>query len=487
MKNKLKVIICSVLCAAMLVPTLVSCANNDDTGAQVTKPLNNGENSGDAPEFVEADFDGADFKFLHYGSTADDYADEYIWSENFTGGAIGDAVIDRNQLVEDRYNITISAEECGPMGEATTRMQAGQCDFDVIYEWGIRSKSAALDGMLYDMAELDIDMENSWWVPSANESLTVNDRLYVFTNMVTMNALSWSQMVYFNKMLMDKLNYAYPYDYVDNNTWTYDLVIKMCVGAEEDINGDGTIGVEDQIGGYSGEQIMSALCSEPLTKKNDDGSYSVITFTESMVASYNKYKNQVDGIEYVTYEDVWASGVDLSQFESKYIGARFYLFGEDHMLFMPGSIDMTKELVNMKSNYGVVPCPVKNEGDAYSTGIDSNAPMFSMPIQLEDPEMAAIVFDYMAYESENLLLPAFYETTIKTKRMEDPRDYEMLDIVRDSVEYDWTGVYMWDSDLSKMRSDMITSGNFSSVAKRMEAKCQSQIDEVITKIAEIDA
>ncbi len=484
-----KKILCTVLASVFVVSAMASCANNGDENSESKKPVSGNEGADGTPEFVDADFDEDSFKFLHYGSIATDFTDEYIWSESFEGAAIGDAVMERNGLVEDRYNVVVSAEECGngPMSEAVKRMQAGQCDYDVIYEWGSRSKSAALDGMLYDLNELDINLENSWWVPNFNSSLTVLDRLFVFTNMVTMNSLSWADMYYFNKMLMDKLNYAYPYDYVYQDSWTLDVALQMALGAEEDLNGDGQMTAEDQFSGYDSGSILGGYCHEPLTKDNGDGTYTVITYTEAMVAAYNTYKNKVESIESLTYEDVWASGADMSGFKSKHVGARFYIFGEDHSLFMGGSIDMTKEFVNMKSDYGVIPPAAKKAGDPYNVGIDFNAPQFSMPIQLEDPEMAAIVFDYMAYESERLLLPAYYETTIKTKRMEDVRDYDMLDIIRDSVSVDWTNLYLGGSDLGTMRGAMMTSGNFASVAKRYEAKCQSQVDEVLDIIANIDA
>ncbi|MBE6709148.1 MAG: hypothetical protein E7578_07910 [Ruminococcaceae bacterium] len=485
--NTLKKLLCLLLASTFIVGSMASCANNDDdkdtpkkTQSAVKDPNN------ERPTFEEEDFDEDEFKFLHYGETAKDFHDQYIWSEDFTGGTIGDAVIERNQLVEDEYNVKITAEECGPMSEATTRMQAGQCDFEVIYEWGIRSKGAALDGQLYDFHELNyINLDASYWVPSAVEGLTVADRMFVATNMVSMNAISWAGIYYFNKMLMDKLGLDYPYDYVTSNTWTYDVVLEMCLAAEEDVNGDGEMSAEDQIGGVSGETILYGVCSAPLVEDNGDGTYKLIPYTEGMVAQYSKYETKTGSVETINWEK-YLEGADISGFPSQFVAARFLSFGEDHQLFMGGSIDMTKEFVNMQSDYGIVPEPTAKAGDEYSCGVDYCAPMFSIPIQVEDPDMAAIVFEYLAYESERLLLPAYYETTIKTKRMEDQRDYTMLDIVRDSIGYNWVGLYMWDSELSQLRGRMLSSGNFASVAKRYETKCQAEIDELVDTITSIE-
>lgn len=485
--NTLKKLLCMGLAATFIVASMASCANNEqEKEPQKTQDSGNKEDPSANYEFESADYEEAEFKFLHYGDTATDFHDQYIWSENFTGGAIGDAVIERNQNTEEEYNVKITAEECGPMGEATKRMQAGQCDFEVIYEWGIRSKGAALDGMLYDLHELDdyFHFDRSYWVPSAVEGLTVADRMFVGTNMVSMNSLSWAGILYFNKNLMDKLNYTYPYDYVEQNNWTYDVLIPMVLGAEEDVNGDGEMTIEDQFSGMSGSSILASVCSAPLFEENSDGSYTLIPYTEGMVAQYSKYNALLKSIEELTM-DMVLDGADTSGFPSQFVASRFLSFGEDHQVFMGGSIDMTKEFVDMQSDYGIVPTPVVNVGDKYSASVDYCAPMFSMPTQLEDPEMAAIVFDYLAYQSEEILLPAYYETTIKTKRMQDTRDYDMLDIVRGSIGYNWTGVYMWDSEMLSIRDKMLSSGNFASVAKRHGTKCQAELDDMIDTISTI--
>ncbi len=476
------------LAATFLLSAMASCANNEEEKKPSKTDKVNTEDSGKAPEFEEADFDQAEFKILHYGDTATDFHDEYIISEDYTGGVIGDAVMERNQLVEDKYNVVITAEECGPMGEATKRMQAGQCDFDLIYEWGIRSTSAALDGMLYNFHELNyVDFEQSYWIPNAVKKLTVADKMFVATNLISMNAISWASCSFFNKNMMDKLNIEYPYDNVYENNWTWDVMIPMLTKAQEDLNGDGKMDVEDQYGGISGENVLAQICNAPLVIDNEDGTYTLNAYTEAMIAKYDQYKNIVSSIDALTYEEIWDAGVDMSSFPSKHVGARYYCFGEDHELFGGGSLDVTKEFTNMKSDYGIVPNPVVTAGDEFTSGIDYCAPMFSLPIQLADPDMAAMVIEYMAYESEQLLLPAYYETTIKTKRMQDTRDYDMIDIVRDGVDYNWTGIYLWDKDISSLRGKMLSSGNFASVAKRYSNKCQAEIDEVVETIASIDA
>lgn len=490
--TKMKKLISVGLAAMFVVSAFASCADNNEDQPKETRSTGAVTDvDGNVPVFEDRDFDEAEFKFLIYDESATDYLDDYIWSESLTGGTIGDAVSDRNREVEERYNVKVVAEAVGgPMGEATKRMQAGQCDFDIIYEWGIRSKSAALDSMLYDFLDLDyVDFDQSYWVPSATDDLTVGGHLFIYTNMITMNSLSWADILFFNKNLIDKLNMTVPYDYVNTNNWVYDVYLDMVLAAEEDVNGDGQMTLEDQYGqvGTAEGELVSFCRDGSMVVKNDDGSVTLTGYTERMLSSYQKYSNKLKTTgAYISYEDVWANGPDMSAFTSKHSAARYLSFGEGHTLFMGGTMDITKELVNMQDTYGVVPSPVYDSSTPFSANVDCNAPMFSIPIQAKDYEKIGIILEYMAYQSEQILLPAYYETTIKTKRMEDTEDYKMLDIVRDNTHYNWTGVYLWDTTYSDLLSKMVTSGNFKSVYARYGAKCQAEIDEVVNKLLSIE-
>lgn len=488
--------ICAVLLASMLVPSLASCADRSDKEDKETQnSAVSTEASADVPQFEDRDFDEAEFKFLIYGSTATDFTDDYIWSDGVSGGAISDAVMERNRLVEEKYNIKITAEEInGPMGEAVKRMQAGQCDYQVIYEWGIRSKGAALEGMLYDFNMIgNIDLDQSYWIPSATDDLTISDRLFIYTNYITMNSFAWANFLFFNVDMVDELQMQYPYEYVKSNTWTYDAFLPMMLDAEADLNGDSKMSVEDRFGIFGGEDgVMENLVrwsGQQSTVKDSDGMYQLSINTERAQTIYDTYKKKLSTADtYLEADEIWNSGADMSSFPSKYVAARYLSFGEGHTLFLDGTMDMTKEFVNMENEYGVVPNPKYTESQSeYYHWVDVCAPMFSIPVQATDDEidMIGIVLEYMAYESEQNLLPAFYETTVKTKRMEKTDNYEMLDIIRSSVHYDWVSLYLFDGTTKNILSEMLSSGNFASVYRRYQTKAEAEIADLLDEIDDI--
>lgn len=93
--------------------------------------------------------------------------------------------------------------------------------------------------------------------------------------------------------------------------------------------------------------------------------------------------------------------------------------------------------VEMESKYGILPNPKYDVyQDSYYHLMDDNAPAWTMPAAVRDVAKADACMTYWCYLSESTTVPAFYETTVKAKRLDAPEDSEMLDIVLDSIRYE---------------------------------------------------
>ncbi len=478
--------------ASVMQLSLISCS---DLGANSSSSASYDSATVEAPpSFESEDHKGDEFTFLIYNEHATDYTDNYIWAENSNGNDLREAVINRNRAAEEMFNIKVVADEVfSPKSEAIVRMQAGQCDFDVLYEWGSRTSSLALDGMLYDFQDLEhVDLSRSYWVPSAKDDLTIGGKMYIATNYITMNSIGWANFIYFNKTMYSELGYTESlYDLVDTREWTFDKFVDLAVSVSTDINGDGVMTSADQYGLWGDVNgcltNLARYAGIQNTQKQNDGSYVLSIYNETAVNVYTNFKNKLDtGDIFIDYEDIWGEKPDLTAFASRYKGARFLGFGEGHVLFMPGSMDMTHEFVEMKDDYGVLPNPLMNSSqESYYHFVDTNAPMFSVPVQGERIETVGRILEFLAYKSEEYLLPAFFETTIKSKRMPDTMDYKMLDIVKNSIKYEWTELYGLTVTNSVM-SKMMTSGSFKSVYNRFASKVKAEIKGCVTTLESYD-
>jgi len=501
MKSYLLRLMTAGLCVLLILSSLVSCANTD--GSNITSDTETSAKEDETPPtFVNEDYKGATFTILSEQDEATDFRDHYIDASEITGEPINDSVFERNSLVEAKYNVDIVRKK-GNVAYADTSIKSGTVDFDLVYDWGIRLVPVALEGAFCDFNQVPVINQNqSYWAPSSQDDLTIAGKMLITTCDISMNRISWAYFLFFNKRIMDDLHYEYPYSYVMSNTWTIDTFLGMVVGSEMD-DGDTIWTTKDRYG-YIGsesdciEDLVNAI-GENSTVKNEDGSYTLNVYNETMTSVYSKYhkKMQTSGAFADFSNTEWTNGMDISKFDSIYKAARYASFGEGHSLFARYTMDIAVELSSMSDTYGVVPMPKYDSSQKeYYHIIDSCAPMFAIP-KTSDTEYVGTIMEYMAYESSNLLLPAFYEQTIKIKNMNDKegRDETMLDIIRDSVHYSWTDLYYqeifkddggtWDP-CKTIRHEMLASGNFASVYRKYKNAAEVSIDTIHQRISEMD-
>lgn len=497
------------LALALIVslPVMTACSDSGTGGGEGTETQK--KNTPDAVEdpyknltFTDADYSGENFVFLTYDEYQTDFIDNYIWNEEDGGDPVKKATIDRNRAVKEKYGIEIKKDmTSSPQTVSKQRMQSGTCDFDVVYEWGVRLVPNALDGLYYDLLSVpNIRLENSYWTPSAQESLTVANKMMIFTNDISMNNIAWAGFKAFNKQIAEdykenlrSAGYSEsPYDYVRNNEWTYDTYLGMGMAVYNDVNGNNECDKEDIYGFFNMDVGEILQNSGFQTIKLDNDGFKLMHMEQRVRDVYDKYKSMLTNTSAMSPDIDWAEGEDISSFPSIHKARRFLSFGEGHIMLDGMTMDMTHEFVEMKDEYGVLPNPkYTREQENYCHYVDTTAPMFALPIQTEDFDRTGIILEYMAYQSEKYLLPAFYETTIQYKRMNCADDLEMLDIIRGSIQYKWTSLYYLGFEsgnctADSMLNEMLASGKWGSVFNRYKDHALSELEDLYERIDAIE-
>lgn len=505
MSSTFKRISAVLLCAAMLTSALASCTNPEEDTGKIKVPSGTTNVEDDTPTFVDMKFDGETFIILSPMDDASDFGDHYIDNEEMTGEPINDAVVTRNTLVEEKYGVDIIQRNEGS-GYALQASKSGTVDFELVYDWGIRLVPATMEGIYYDLKSVpNIDLDQDYWAPSTQDDLTIADKLLIWTCDISMNRIGYASFIVFNKALLDQFKLEYPYELVKKNEWTCDKYIEMFSEIAIDVNGDQMMGVEDIFGTHgfdAGDIAANSGLPTTFTTKNEDGSYNVNVYSEKLQQIYDKYAKTLstnNSIADLGWED-WIKGRDISKYDSQFQAGRVISFCEGHYAFSGTSMSYIPEFVAEAPDFqfGVVPSPKYEASQSgYYHYIDSCAPMFSIPKQAQDMEKVGAILEYLTYESKQHLLPAYYEQTIKTKCMSDPegRDEEMLDIVRGSVYYSWTGLYYlgipdnkggtWDP-INTMYGSMMSAGNFKSVNNKYKAAAQKALDDFYDTILQMD-
>jgi len=495
--------IISILLAVIIeTAALASCANTGD--GKNTRPPDDG-GSVDAGKFANGDFDNEDFTFLFIQQKAgnkDYYGGDYLDAESLTGATIQDAVYKRNLAVEELYkvNVTQRLEENGdPAGLLQTFYMSGDFCFDVIYGWGVKMGPCITENFFADITEVPyIDLTKDYWCPSAMDGLTVNDSMYIWINDISMNKLEWAGFLFFNKQIAEDYNviqqFGSPYDLVKEDKWTIDRYLEMLTSVTNDLDGDGQISKDDVYGslGISPYDITHAA-NVSIISKNDDGSLYLSYYNEKTLDIANKLYNVWSNKKHnKDYSDIWVDA-DTSGFNDQWEYARSF-FTTDHALFMNGSAFLTGELRNMESEYGILPLPKYDENQQnYMHTVTPTASIFALPstyrndVSTAGPERTGMILEYMAYKSNETVLPAYYDTLLKGQRLDTEDDQQMLDIIKDTIRYDLCSMVGLDGITTNFQTVIFKPSTASSTYKRNETKLNKQLNDFYTDILLLDS
>lgn len=493
-------IIALLLAVMLCLPLLAACAESSNNTANTRPPSGDG-GAQDVGNFADADYNQQEFTFLFLQQLAGDqdyYGGNYLDAEKLTGEKIEDAVFKRNQAVEEKYNVQVTQriENVNNSGDPVvilrTFHQAGDHVFDVIYGWGYKLGACIVEGLLADISTLPrVDLTQEYWSPSTVEELSINNKLYLTINDISMNKLEWGGFLFFNKKLVEDYNLETTdignfYNRVKDGTWTYDVYLNAIKAVSTDLDGDGVITKTDVYGlidGSSSGLSLGQSCGITFTQKEADGSYSLSYNTTKSIDLAKKIQEVYANNKYVkTYEELGQnadnpSGMEIHQYYRSF-------FTQDKSLFCTGTAHITNEFRNMDSEYGIIPMPKYDENQKnYISIIDTNSSIFAIPSTYRQgdstgsPERTGTILEYMAYKSNQLVLPAYYEEVLKGQRLNTDDDKLMLDTIRTNIHYEFSQM-MGITSIAENCTAMFENPNSAgSQYKRFSKSLQKELDD----------
>ncbi len=174
----------------LLQPVLFACSEAADTAvestdaAAATTPVET-DRSEISDNLPDVDYEGAEFNIL----CRTEWAYEFSVEEQ-TGDLVSDAIYERNSKVEERFNVDLVYSEVdGSWGAQDTFLNtlnnsilAGDGAYDLVAGYQAYMITPAMEGYFLNILDLDyIDASAPWWSEQLNDSITVNDKLYLTT------------------------------------------------------------------------------------------------------------------------------------------------------------------------------------------------------------------------------------------------------------------------------------------------------------------
>ena len=460
-----------VLIAAMLLGTLISCAEmKDNSGA-------NGEWGGfgewdgtraTTPDNLPEDlnFDGETIRVLHRDGLQELECDGEAGSD-----IVYQAVFERNAKVEARLGIKFEWVPTASGGLADTKAEVVRVlsafvdDYDYILTTNNTILSAGMNSYLWDFNNaMYIDLTQPWWWMSCIEEMSVDGFHYNYLvgemnlfNFMTMSAF------YFNTRLLDTQLGLTPedmYNKVDEGKWTLDELHRLVSKGFMEKNGDNVPSKGDIFGmPIAGSETINQLAFSTeldISERQPNGRVTITMNNNRMVQVCEKLTNLMHNNVGVYNQLPVDGSTGFDTFVISDFAAGNYIFMAQRF-----TAACTESMRAMDDDYGIIPYPTLEEGDEYVSYIQPASTCVSVPYAIDEErfEMICAVLEALASEAYRSVTEKFYEYALKAKYVRD--DYgspRMIDIIYNtSAKY-----FLWEyntsaSNILNIVSDAITN------------------------------
>ncbi len=417
----------------------------------------------------DTDLNGYQYRMAVFGT---DIQRIMTYNDEEDGNIVNDAVYHKIRTVEERFNTDIvlaeiSKEEDDQVGVLKSAIMAGDDSCEIAQGHDVNLGNASLEGLFVNVYDIPyLDFSKPWWLPETLESMTVAGQMYMMFNNISYSNLAQMRVMYFNKKMMQALDFAYPYQMVYDGTWTLDAMKQMTAAAYSDLNGDGTRDEGDRYGyvnmpNYYG--MLEPFHVEPYRKDNNGTLYYEVDLertTEVVEKFYDLIFGEGGYLMPRKYEDYSARVLNM--------------VSEGRSMFFYGSLDhAVHTFSDTDFVFGVLPMPKLDAAEDGYYGGSFDRP-FVVPTTAQNLENIGIVTEALNAEGYKQVYPAFYEIAMKTRYADQTDDAKMIDIVHDNVIISFTYLFGDYKSIFNMMWDLFNNTPSTDVASWCAKKEKAQ-------------
>jgi len=408
-----------------------------------------------------------------------------------TGDLLNDAVFRRTLAVEERLNLKMNAvfeadsadfNSNTPVTKIRASMAAGDRTFDLVGGWSQKLAPLALEGLFLDMHKVPyLTLSEPWWNDSLLKEMTISGKLYFTSGDIFQYFLQQTQIVFFNKSIMNEYQLPDLYGVVKDNKWTINYMNEVVKDVYQDINGDGVRGTEDLYGmifEYSAANLFMPATNNQLIKVGSDGYPRIEPDHERIIGLVEKVYN-------LFYENTGTMSARVGG------DINFGIIAENRaMIWIKRLFDAAYYYRNFEFDYGIIPLPKYNETqDSYYSEIGYLVPFLAVPNNVEDLELVGAFMEAMASESYKKVTPVFFDIVMEVKIAHDDQMPEMLNLIRSGAYMRFETVYNNSvGNAGDMMESLIgnKSKDFASWFEKNESRINTAIDKLVEKIEALD-
>lgn len=505
--NISKRILCLLLVALMSVSVLVACANDDTKpgGESGTKGEQETQGEEEAKLEVPDNLDYQEKEFVVLTCPGENEATKLYWTHfgvnEETADTLNDGIYKANRNTELYLNIKlVSNESAGLIDTSMYRQQVlNNDDSFQLACWIDRfALELAMDGLVTSVNELDsesyVDLSKPWWYKTMNDTLSIDNKLYLAAGYMGIDLFGGMQLLLYNKQIAtdNKLGENEDgnlYTMVYNGTWTMEEMYKMMVTASKELDGDGTRTELDQWGCVSTGSIwfnnFSSVNGETMIEKNSD---DIPEFTA--IGNERLYNIWQYVIENLTNKEYNFDHADDSSYAKGHTYENVvYMFMDNKALFASTTPMYLEMLIGSETDYGILPFPKYEAAEkgtpynSYTTGLVAHF----APITITDKDMVAATMETLNYQYYKITIPAYVNKVLSVRQVRDDDSAEMLDMMIKNRSLELGQTYWYDACVGGA-ANTIWSGNinvYTSTFQKNNDKINAALQRTIDAFAKL--
>ena len=347
--------------------------------------------------------------------------------EEQNGDILNDALWKRNREIEERFNIKFVTSDdtwANNYKLLQSTVSADENAFDMIQLINREAFASAINGLLMPTSELTyLNPEKSYYMHDVNEQLKIAGKTFFFYSEESIHTFERSCCLLFNQQIAADYDLDNYYDLVRKGKWTIDKMYKDARLVTADLDGDSSMGNNDQYGiigcaDYLYASIYNGAGELTIRKDKDGIPYFAAQSSERLATIIEGILNERNSGDHFRITGRSDFKTSLEEF-SKNMG-----------LFTATVIGRVQTLRTMETDYGLLPFPKYDEeqDQYYSRVIDGW--LHVVPITNPDPERTSVIMEALASGTARHIIPAYYDNVISMKALRDDESIEMLDIIR---------------------------------------------------------
>ncbi len=357
------------------------------------------------------------------------------------GDVIDDAVVIRNAAVEAAYNVKLTVAELKYNqidDQISTEVKAGTTSYSAVASTIKALSPVALEGIFVNWSDLSYyDEEQPWWNHDLMDDFAIaKSRLFASGDIIYSDDF-YPYAVYANADVAEEYGIEENfYDLVQNKQWTLEKFHELAVKVSDGHVTAQTWSKDSMNGAVINPNFAKAVyysTGHKLVKFNKQGYAFMDMELKTAQPILEKIISVIhtDGAAFNADNYTW----EATNYATSHANLELKLLNDKKTLFVVEELILAERIASSDSgaNFQLLPMPLYDENSEEYISVLNDAVVLAIPTAASRIQDVSLVLSAMSRESVNTLTPAFFDTVLAYRYMQDAQSLEVLRLLLDST------------------------------------------------------